>query len=196
MTFESLVLTYGYPALFVAMFLEGETPLIIAGFLAHRGYLSLPVVMVVATVATILIDQILFHLGRKRGRAIIQSHPSWAEKAGRLELKFKHYHTLILVGFRFLYGLRTVAPLAIGISGVGALRFILLNTVGAVLWVSVVAGVGYGLGETLERLVSDFYRYEGLAVAFLLATSALFWVVARFRKRHSGSFPERPSRSS
>ena len=35
---EPLVSTYGYPALLVGTFLEGETILVIAGFLAHRGY--------------------------------------------------------------------------------------------------------------------------------------------------------------
>ena len=45
---EILVSAYGYPALFIGTFLEGETILVIAGFLAHRGYLELPWVIVIA----------------------------------------------------------------------------------------------------------------------------------------------------
>ena len=183
MTLESFVATYGYPALFTMVLFEGETPLIIAGFLAHRGYLSLWFVMIVAVIATILVDQILFHLGRKKGRALVQAHSTWLHKLERIEKKLQRYRVSITLGFRFLYGLRTVAPIAIGMSGLSTPLFTLLNTLGAMLWVAVVAGTGYAVGETLERLVSDLRRYEELAVLMLLVLSVLIWIVTRYRSR-------------
>jgi membrane protein DedA with SNARE-associated domain len=57
MTLRSLILADGYPALFVAMFLEGETLLAIAGFLALRAYLSLPIGVAVASAASFMSDQ-------------------------------------------------------------------------------------------------------------------------------------------
>ena len=41
MTLTALIASYGYYALFVGTFLEGETVLIAAGFAAHRGILDL-----------------------------------------------------------------------------------------------------------------------------------------------------------
>lgn len=46
MNLEEVVTHYGYIGILIGTFLEGETILIIAGFLAHRGYLELPFVIV------------------------------------------------------------------------------------------------------------------------------------------------------
>jgi membrane protein DedA with SNARE-associated domain len=39
---ESLIDTYGYPAVLVGTFFEGETVLVLGGFASHRGYLACP----------------------------------------------------------------------------------------------------------------------------------------------------------
>ncbi len=64
MTLESFIQTYGYLALLVGTFLEGETILVLAGFAAHLGYLNLPWVILVAFVGTLSGDQLFFYLGR------------------------------------------------------------------------------------------------------------------------------------
>lgn len=58
MSLESLVTSYGYPAVLVGTFLEGETILVLAGFLAHRGYLDLPLVILTAFLGTFTGDQL------------------------------------------------------------------------------------------------------------------------------------------
>jgi membrane protein DedA with SNARE-associated domain len=52
------------PGILVGAFLEGETLLVIAGFLAHRGYLGLPFVIAAAFAGTLAGDQLYFHIGR------------------------------------------------------------------------------------------------------------------------------------
>ncbi|MBK5101143.1 MAG: hypothetical protein JJE15_09160 [Desulfobacteraceae bacterium] len=42
MTLESLIDTYGYLAILVGTFFEGETILILGGLAAYREYLGLP----------------------------------------------------------------------------------------------------------------------------------------------------------
>ena len=53
MTIESFIETYGYAAILIGTFLEGETILVLGGFAAHRGYLSLPWVIVAAFAGTL-----------------------------------------------------------------------------------------------------------------------------------------------
>lgn len=48
MTLGYVVSHYGYVALFIGVFLEGETVLIAAGFAAHLGHLSLTWVILIA----------------------------------------------------------------------------------------------------------------------------------------------------
>ena len=59
---------YGYAAVFIGCLLEGETILILAGFAAHEGQLSLPLTIFIAFVAGTLGDQIFYGLGRCAGR--------------------------------------------------------------------------------------------------------------------------------
>ena len=48
MSLESIITTYGYPALFFGVILEAEAFLVLGAYLAHRGYFSLPVVILSA----------------------------------------------------------------------------------------------------------------------------------------------------
>ena len=59
---------FGYFALFLGTFFEGETILVLAGFLAFRGYMDLKLVMIVAFLGSYAGDQLWYFLGRKHGR--------------------------------------------------------------------------------------------------------------------------------
>lgn len=75
MDFHQLIIDYGYLALFIGTFLEGETILVIAGFLAHSGYLELHWVILSAFLGTFAGDQTFFYLGRFKGIAFLEKRP-------------------------------------------------------------------------------------------------------------------------
>ena len=83
MTLEEAIQTYGYWAILVGTFFEGETILILAGFAARRGYLSLPWVIAAAVAGTICGDQLFFFLGRWRAAVTLQKHPAWSKKLAK-----------------------------------------------------------------------------------------------------------------
>lgn len=60
MTFEELISTYGYVAVGIGTFQEGETILILGGFASHRGYLELPWVIACAFLGTLFGDRFYF----------------------------------------------------------------------------------------------------------------------------------------
>ena len=57
---EHLIDTYGYWAVLLATFPEGETILVIAGFAAHQGYLTLMPVILAAFAGSLCGDQLFF----------------------------------------------------------------------------------------------------------------------------------------
>lgn len=85
MDFESLLQTYGYYALFIGTFLEGETILVLAGFLAHQGYLGFWWVVLLAFLGSLSGDTLVFHLGRWKGRAFLSRRPRWERRAVRVQ---------------------------------------------------------------------------------------------------------------
>lgn len=181
MNLYQTIIDYGYFALFIGTFLEGETILVIAGFLAHRGYLSLPWVIVAAFLGTFAGDQTFFYLGRWKGIAFLQKHPLWRSKTDKAFCLLNRHQMLVILGFRFLYGVRNVTPFVIGTCGIAPGRFFVLNFIGALVWAAVVGFLGYQFGYLAEVLLGEIQRYElSILAALLVAGLVLFW-----RSNHS-----------
>lgn len=177
---EHLISTYGYLAVLVGTFLEGETILVIAGFAAHRGYLGLPEVIAAACAGTLAGDQLFFYLGRSRSEALLRRRPSWRGSIERVRHMLERHQLAVVLGFRFLYGVRTVTPFAIGMSGFPPVRFLILNVIGAATWAAVIGSLGYLFGHSLELVLGDLKRYE-LAIMLGLAATGVVLGLLRWR---------------
>ena len=184
-----LISNYGYLAIAIGTFLEGETVLVLGGFAAHRGYLDLNWVITWAFLGTLFGDQLYFYIGRSRGMAFINHRPRWQARSARV-FKLLHQHQILLIlGFRFLYGLRTVTPFLLGASGIAKLRFTLLNLLGAFIWAVAIGVLGYLFGQTIELLLDDIKRYELWLFAGITIIGILIWWFSRFRRKkppHTG----------
>ena len=202
MDLAALIDAYGYAAVFAGSFLEGETVLALSGLAAQRGYLALPWVIAIAAAGGLVGDQVYFGIGRLVGARLVARFPSLRPGVERANRLLHRYAVPLIIGIRFIYGLRIVGPMAIGMSGIHWLRFALLNFVGAVLWALVVAGIGYVLGDTLTWLVGDLAGIEKWVFAALLALGIALAVILQVRGRrksralHAQSGIARRSRSS
>jgi membrane protein DedA with SNARE-associated domain len=175
MALEQLVSSYGYAAIAIGTFLEGETILILGGFAAHRGYLQLPWVIACAFLGTLFGDQLYFYIGRIKGPQLLARRPAWEGKAARVRALLARHQTWLILGFRFLYGLRTVTPFLLGASNVSPGRFFMLSLLGALAWSSLIGVLGYLFGNALELLLGDIKRYELLAFVALGLAGAAIW---------------------
>jgi membrane protein DedA with SNARE-associated domain len=185
MTLASLIQEYGYAAVFAGTFIEGETVLIMAGFAAHRGYLVLPWVMATATLGSFLGDQLFFFLGRRYGTRLLQRFSILEARARRMRALLDRYHLPVILGVRFLYGLRTVGPMVIGMSHVPWPRFFLLNLLGAISWAIAVTSAGYLFGEALSLLMTNVRHYEAALLGVIALLGIAFWLMYRWRQRNT-----------
>lgn len=183
MVLEALITQYGYAAIGVGAFFEGETVLIMGGFAAHRGYLELPWVIFYAFLGTLSGDQLYFYLGRIKGVQMIEKRPVWQKRSQKVFSLLKNHQTWLILGFRFLYGIRTVTPFIIGASGISPLRFLILNVLGAALWAIVIGTMGYLFGHTLEIILGNIKQYELLIFAVLAGMGLFIWLIHLYRKK-------------
>jgi membrane protein DedA with SNARE-associated domain len=123
MTVSALVAQYGYAFVFAGALTEGESVLLAAGFAAHRGMLELDRVIAVAFVAGTLGDQFYFYLGRRHGQRLLARWPALQARAQRVRPLLERHPNAAIFSLRFLYGLRTAGPIALGMLGVSARRF-------------------------------------------------------------------------
>jgi membrane protein DedA with SNARE-associated domain len=185
---ESLIDTYGYVAVLVGTFLEGETVLVLGGFAAHRGYLALPWVIMAAFLGTLCGDQLFFFLGRKHSQTVLARRPSWKARADRAQRLLERFRTPLILVFRFMYGLRTVIPFTIGMSTVPTREFIFLNIIGALVWALVVGTGGYLFGHALEIVIGNIKHYEQEVLGAIAVIGALIWIVYFYRRRMRSSY--------
>src|SRR5215203_5002016 len=82
--YGALIERYGYLATLAGTLVEGESLLILSGLAAHRGYLSLPLVVVVGAVGGAIGDIVFFLLGRHYGNDLLRRFPRFAPAADRV----------------------------------------------------------------------------------------------------------------
>jgi membrane protein DedA with SNARE-associated domain len=164
-----LIDTYGYFAVFIGSFLEGETILALGGLAAHRGYLDFWAVVAIAFVAGFAGDQFFFFLGRLRGTEVIARFPHWQARAERFDALLSRWHAPIIVCVRFMYGFRIMGPILLGMGRVPAGKFVFYNLIGAAIWAPLIAGLGYLFGTAIEAMLHDLKNFELWAAIALLA---------------------------
>ena len=183
MSLQQLITDYGYLAILIGTFLEGETILILGGFASHRGYLELPWVVVSAFIGTLAGDQFYFYLGRKHGQNWLNKRPAWKAKSGKVYALLDRHQLWLILGFRFLYGLRTITPFIVGTSRISPIRFLFLNGLGAGLWAIVIGVSGYLFGQALELLIGDIRHYEMWLFGLLAGIGLLVWWINAIRRK-------------
>ncbi|MBQ4132382.1 MAG: DedA family protein [Desulfovibrionaceae bacterium] len=176
-----IVQDYGYIAILIGTFLEGETIVLVAGYLAHEEILSLPLIAICAFCGSCTSDQLMFLIGRKKGKPFLETKPRMKWAAAKVTRIMEKHETLLILGFRFLYGLRNVTPVMMGISGVNYKKFIILNIIGAAIWATSFAWGGYLFGMLLAEILHTFAGYARIVIAALLLIGAIFAVV-HFRR--------------
>jgi len=183
MSLEVLVATYGYWAILLGTLLEGEMVLVLGGVFAQHGDLTLMRVMAVAFVGAFTGDQVIFHLGRLRGTRLLKRFPRWQRQAERVFHLLRRHQNVVILGFRFCYGFRTISPFAIGTSGIRPLKFLLLDALSATIWAVGIALTGYLIGATAEALLTKVEHDERFVLAAVVLIMLTLWAFLGWRAR-------------
>ena len=174
---EAYIEHYGYLAILIGTFLEGETVLVLGGFAAHRGYLDLSLVILMAFIGTVSGDQLFYFLGHRHSQAVLNYRPGWRPRIDRARKMIETHRILIILSFRFLYGLRTVTPFTLGIANVPARLFVPLNILGALVWSVAIGSAGYFFGHALEIVFGRLKQVELWIMLGIALFGGIFWLV-------------------
>ncbi len=183
MSLEQLIADYGYLAVLIITFIEGETIVILAGVAAHLGYLDVNLVALAAIAGSFAGDQLWFYIGRHWGPRIIARRLSWQEGAQKVYRHLHRHQYWLILTFRFYYGLRNVTPFVVGSAGIPRLRFFTLNLIGAIAWAFIFAYIGYAHGEASQYFIEDFERYGLYLLGGLVLIGIGIWLVSLVRRR-------------
>ena len=147
---SSLLQHYGYLAVFVGTFFEGETVLLLGAYAVHQHIFNFWTLIAVAMFGGFLGDQMYYYLGAKYGHSFIKKRPQMQRKFDRASVLILRYPTLAILLMRFLWGLRTVIPMSFGIAHYPIVRYCIVNFIASFLWAFVVVSVGLQISHWLH----------------------------------------------
>jgi membrane protein DedA with SNARE-associated domain len=187
MSFETLVDKLGLLFLFVGSGTEGEAVAVAGGALAHRGILPLWQAGLAVFGGSLAQGQLLFLAGRCLRETTWVRRVTTKPAYGRVAKGLARHPIKLALSFRFLFGLRSLTPLVLGTSTVAALRFALLNVVGALIWATVFVGLGYVFGTGIERLFGrlPFHIHLTAVVACAVVLLIGIWLWRRLKRSRS-----------
>ena len=164
-------------AVFLGLFIPGETVVVAAGFMAAQHVLDLDAVIVTAAGGAALGDSIGFELGRRLGRPWAERQGSrlgvTAERLMRGEAFFsRHVGKAVLLG-RFVHFARVLVPFVAGSARLPYATFVTYNVLGATLWASSAALLGYFFGQLSEKWLG---RASAIVGGIAFVAFALTWL--------------------
>lgn len=169
---HALITRFSLAGVFVGSGVEGEPFAIAGGLLAHRGLVTLWAAMVAAILGAFAIDLFWFLLGRRyRGHRWVRAarrRPAFARSLALIE----RHSVLAILLFRFAYGIRAVAPVAVGTSSVPTGRFVLVSAIAALVWGGLFTFLGFWFGAALGDW-ADAFAIFGIALGVGLFLASL-----------------------
>ncbi|MDD4889727.1 MAG: DedA family protein [Phycisphaerae bacterium] len=178
---------WAYLIIVVWTFLEGETIVIICGMLAARQNGPHIVGVILSALAGSLAgDQTWFFVGRYKGKKFLGRRPWLQAKADKVHRLLEQWHTLLILGFRFLYGLRNLTPFVLGMGEVKTRRFVILNVIGATVWAVTFGLGGFVFGKAFETYLHEHYGKGLLGVCGLVFIIWMTRLLIRVRRARKG----------
>ncbi len=147
---------YGYLALLIGTFFEGETAILIAASLIHEGIFDGPPTIIFGFAGSFISDWLYYFIGRLNGKYFIDKRPKLKAKLEPVQSLFRKYQIQILFSYRFLYGFRVVIPIVIGMSHIRPSQFLFYSVVSGLIWATTVGTVGYFIGRVFNLEAAAF----------------------------------------
>lgn len=193
-TIVEIVGRMGYLGIVAAMFLESSffpfpSELVIppAGYLASQGGMSLWAVILLGTLGSLLGALFNYGVSLLLGRPLILRFGRYVgltpRAYGRAEGFFRRHGEVSTFVGRLIPGLRQYISLPAGLARMSIPRFLLFTGLGAGIWVSVLAYLGYLIGNNQELFNRSLHRITLYTGAFLVVVVLVYWVWRRRQRK-------------
>jgi membrane protein DedA with SNARE-associated domain len=180
---EALLERFGYLAVFVGSFLEGEAILVMAGFFAERGYLGVFRVGFIGFLGAYVGHLFWFWLGRVHGVRILDRFPRTKTHFGHGIRMFERYGAAAIIITQWLYGLRITCAVIVGMSRISVLKFLIYQAASCLLWAAVITAAGYYFGAAVERVLGKAENVEKWGLLIIIVVAIAVWFYHRRKEK-------------
>ena len=146
--------TYGYIALFIYSLGGGFFGIIAASTLSYMGKMDMTTSMLVAFLSNYIGDMGIFYMARYNKDVIQPYMAKHRRKFALSNLLVKKYGDWVVFIQKFIYGVKTLVPVAMGFSKYNFTKFGLLNAPASALFVGFFGFVSYQSSEGIIKIAS------------------------------------------
>jgi len=164
---EQLIQDWGYVILFLYSFGGGFLALAVASVLAYAGELNIYITLLVAGSANFIGDQFLFYLARSNKHLAKEIFSKHRRKVAWAYLIIKKRGDAAIFLQKYIYGVKTIVPLVMGLTKYSFAKFTIYNAFATVLWTVLIGWASYSLGSVVIEM-ADSYKNFGIAIAIVL----------------------------
>jgi len=172
---EDLIRDWGYIILFLYSFGGGFLALVVAGILSFSGELNIFITILVAGVANFVGDQFLFTIARKNKAQAKQMMQKHRRKIAMAHLMMKKYGSWVIFLQKYIYGIKTLIPLAMGLTKYDYRKFLVINIFATALWAIFIGSAAYMMGDLVYTYIEEFKSYGLAFVAVILVSVYLLF---------------------
>ncbi len=167
--------TYGYIVLFLYSFGGGFIALMGAGVLSYTGHMDLEIAILVAFVANFLGDLMLFYMGRYNKKDVMGYLHKHKRKLALSHILMKKHGSWVIFLQKYVYGIKTLIPLAIGLTKYDFKKFAILNLFASAIWAVTIGVISYMAGEMIKSAYEVIAERPYIAPVALLSIIVLIW---------------------
>lgn len=172
--------TYGYILLFLYSLGGGMIGIIAAGVLCYAGKMDLVTSIIVAGVANIIGDTLIFYLTRYSKAQIMPYLKNQRRNLALSQVLFKKYGSIIILIKKYIYGIKTIIPIAIALTKYSFVKFSILNVIASFIWAITLASLSYYMGDAISEIYASFKDRYWLLPTILFTLVAI--IVMYFKK--------------
>lgn len=175
--FVYLLKEHGYIILFAWGMLEGEAGLIMAGLLSHTGDMNLYLAIFIAGLGGFAGDQVYFYIGRFNKSYVHRKFKGQRRKFALAHLLLKKYGWPIIFVQRYMYGMRTIIPISIGLTRYSSKMFAFINLISAWCWAAITIVPVWYFGDEILKVLdwAKEHWYFALPFAVLAGGSIIYY---------------------
>lgn len=176
-TFTNLA-TYGYIGLFLYSLGGGFVALIGAAVLSFMGKMDISLVIFIAFIANALGAMMLFYMGRYQKSVMMEGLRKHRRKLALSHIMIKKYGSWIILLQKFIYGAKTIIPIAIGLTKYEFKKFALLNAASSAVWALSIGIGSYYSGDFLVKIAESVSENPWIAPLILVIVGSSLWFFA------------------
>jgi membrane protein DedA with SNARE-associated domain len=182
----------GYIGIFVMMFLESsffpfpsEVVMIPAGYLAYKGEMNLALAIACGIGGSLAGALFNYYLALRFGRAFLAKYGKYVlikeESLQKMEDFFARHGHISTFSGRLIPAVRQYISLPAGLARMDLLKFSIYTSLGAGIWVAILALLGYYIGHN-EVMLKEYLQTIIISILVLLVVGAIFYIRLQIKK--------------